>query len=64
MIEPIYFDVARIDSEGRLKETKDKIAGWLEDAKRRRPVILVLDGLDSLLGPEHEVSQLALPHVE
>jgi hypothetical protein len=59
-------DVARIDSEGRLKETKDKITGWSEDAKRKRPAVLVLDGLDSLLGPEHEVSQTRLvrPHVQ
>jgi SpoVK/Ycf46/Vps4 family AAA+-type ATPase len=54
----IYEDVARIDSEGRLKETKAKIEELLENAQRRKPAVLILDGLDSLLGPEHEVSQL------
>jgi hypothetical protein len=54
-------DVARLDSDGRLKETKDKITKWLEDAKRKRPAVLVLDELDSLLRPEHEVSQTQLP---
>jgi hypothetical protein len=54
----IYEDVARIDSEGRLKETKSKIEELLENAQRKKPAVLVLDGMDSLLGPEHEVSQL------
>jgi SpoVK/Ycf46/Vps4 family AAA+-type ATPase len=54
----IYEDVARIDSEGRLKETKSKIEELLENAQRKNPAVLILDGLDSLLGPEHEVSQL------
>jgi SpoVK/Ycf46/Vps4 family AAA+-type ATPase len=54
----IYEDVARIDSEGRLKETKSKIEELLATAQRRKPAVLILDGLDSLLGPEHEVSQL------
>lgn len=54
----IYEDVARIDSEGRLKETKSKIEQLLANAQSRKPAVLILDGLDSLLGPEHEVSQL------
>ena len=56
----IYEDVARIDSEGRLKETKSKIEELLATTQRRKPAVLILDGLDSLLGPEHEVSQLGL----
>jgi hypothetical protein len=59
MSEMIYEDVARIDSEGRLKETKSKIEELLVNAQRRKPAVLILDGLDSLLGPEHEVSQLS-----
>jgi hypothetical protein len=40
---------------------KAKIEGWLEDAKRKRPALLILDGLDSLLAPEHEVCRY--PHL-
>lgn len=56
--ETIYHDVARLDGEGRVKELKAKIEAWFEGARKRRPALLVLDGLDSLLSPEHEVSQL------
>lgn len=55
----IYEDVSRIDGEGRLKETKAKIEELIANAQRRKPAVLILDGLDSLLGPEHEVSQLS-----
>jgi hypothetical protein len=43
-----------------LKETKEHIEGWMDDARERRPALLILDGLDNLLGPEHEVSSAAL----
>lgn len=49
-----------MDSEGRLGEIKATLEGWLNDARERKPALLVLDGLDHLLGPENEVSPLYL----
>ncbi len=54
----IYEDVGRIDIDSRMSATKEKMTGWLEEATRRRPSLLILDGLDSLLRPEHEVCLL------
>jgi hypothetical protein len=48
-------DVGRVDPEGRISATKTQMSEWLEDASRRQPSLLVLDGLDSLLVPENEV---------
>ncbi len=57
-IEPLYFDVGRIDSEGRISALKDQMNGWLEEATRRIPTLLILDNLDTLLSPENEVRDL------
>lgn len=55
-IEEIYIDVARLDAERRVDKVKEEINSWLEQAKGKTPCLLVLDGLDSLIGPENEVS--------
>jgi peroxin-1 len=57
LAEVVYEDVARMDAEGKLGEIKEKMTGWFETASRRTPCVLVLDGLDVLLGPENEVSR-------
>lgn len=51
----LYHDVGRIDADARLSGTKERMTGWVEEATRRRPCVLILDGMDSLLSPEHEV---------
>jgi hypothetical protein len=55
-IEAIYIDVARLDAERRVDKVKEETNSWLEQAKGKVPCLLVLDGLDSLVGPENEVS--------
>lgn len=50
-----YQDVGRMDSDSRLSATKEKMTDLAEEAKRRQPCLLILDGLDSLIRPEHEV---------
>jgi hypothetical protein len=54
----IYEDVARVDAEGKLGDIKQCMLEWMERAKRRSPCLLILDGLDFLLGPENEVRVL------
>lgn len=55
-LETVYIDVARLDGEARLKDTKEKMDAWITDATQRRPCLLILDGLDTLLSAENEVS--------
>ena len=55
-VEVLYEDVGRVNAEGRLPDLKATVQRWIDDAKDRRPAILVLDGLDTLLCPENEVS--------
>lgn len=54
--EIIYEDAGRVSPEGRLPVVKETIQGWLDDARIRKPAVLVMDDLDTLLGPENEVS--------
>ena len=49
-------DVARLDGDERITKVKESMADWIEDAKRRAPTLLILDGIDTLLPPENEVS--------
>ena len=51
-----YQDVGRIELDARVSHTKEKMTAWVEEATRRRPCLLILDALDTLLSPEHEVS--------
>ena len=45
--------------EGRLSELKATVQGWCDKVTERRPALLVLDGLDTALCPENEVSALS-----
>ncbi|ORX40268.1 P-loop containing nucleoside triphosphate hydrolase protein [Kockovaella imperatae] len=56
LAEPIYHDVTTLDLDGRTSELKDKLIQIFEDATRRRPVLLVFDGLDHLLHPQNELN--------
>ena len=56
--EIVYEDVGRVNAEGRLSDLKATLQGWIDNAKARRPAVLILDGLDTLLCPENEVSPL------
>lgn len=56
--EELYIDVARVDAEGRVEKMKEEMSHWLEEAVKKAPCLLVLDGLDTLLAPENEVCQL------
>ena len=65
LAEVAYHDIARLDDEIRLKDLKLKLEEWVETARQRKPCVLVLDNLDSLISPENEVrlpplSQLSL----
>ena len=53
----IYEDVARIDSEGRIGTIKEKMSAWVEQGSEKAPALLILDGIDTLLPPEDEVSR-------
>lgn len=57
--EVLYQDVARNDVEGRVGNTRELMTGWVEEAKRRRPCLLILDGLDVMLRQENEVKELS-----
>ncbi|KAI9631847.1 putative peroxisome biosynthesis protein PAS1 [Dioszegia hungarica] len=63
MAEEIYIDVARLDAERRVDKVKEEINSWLEQAKGKTPCLLVLDGLDSLIGPENELSSSSDPQI-
>ena len=54
----MYEDMSRVDVDARISITKEKMSAWKEEATRRRPCVLILDGLDSLLAPEREVCPL------
>lgn len=43
--------------EGRIKEVKEEMTGWFEQGKVKAPCLLLLDGLDTLVAPENEVSK-------
>jgi peroxin-1 len=58
--EVIYEDVGRIEPEGRITTIKEKMASWTGQAEEKSPCLLILDGLDMLLPPENEASQLGV----
>ena len=55
--EIIYEDVTKLDAEDRSRDVRKKMSEWVEDAKKRRPCLLIIDGLDSVLHPESEVGR-------
>lgn len=44
--------------DGRLSDLKATVQGWYDQVRERRPAILVLDGLDTVLSVENEVSTI------
>ncbi|CAD6586363.1 MAG: Peroxisome biosynthesis protein pex1 [Tremellales sp. Tagirdzhanova-0007] len=56
-----YQDVGRIELDARVSHTKEKMTAWVEEATRRRPCLLILDALDTLLSPEHELTPSSNP---
>lgn len=54
--EVIYVDVGRVDGDGRITKIKETMSSWHEDLQKRGPALLILDGIDTLLPPENEVS--------
>lgn len=36
------------------------MSAWVEDAEKKSPCLIVLDGLDTLLPPENEVSRSSI----
>ncbi|WWD18315.1 hypothetical protein CI109_102765 [Kwoniella shandongensis] len=63
LAEVIYEDVGKIDPETRLTTIKETMEGWLERATVKSPCILILDGLDSLIAPETELTSSANPKI-
>ncbi|EIW73576.1 hypothetical protein TREMEDRAFT_67430 [Tremella mesenterica DSM 1558] len=61
LAETHYVDVRSIQADGRLSAIKDQMRSWVEEAKKRRPCLLVLDNLDSLLTPETELNSSNTP---
>lgn len=55
LLETLHVQVNRLPRDTRLSGLKERMEGWLADAKLRRPCLLVLDDLDIMLGPESEV---------
>lgn len=55
LIETMFEDVSRIETEGRIGAVKDRISGLLEQAASKQPCLLILDNLHMLLGPDDEV---------
>ncbi|KAK4686120.1 peroxin-1, partial [Tremellales sp. Uapishka_1] len=53
--EVMYEDVARVDPEAKVSSIKAIMDSWIEEATRRKPCLLILDGLDTLLRAENEV---------
>ena len=51
----IYEDIARINGDARISVIKEKMSECVEGASKKRPCILILDNLDTLLPPENEV---------
>jgi peroxin-1 len=45
-----------MDPDARVKQVKEEMSKWIEEASARRPCVLILDNLELLLGPENEVS--------
>jgi peroxin-1 len=39
-----------------VEKTKEAMSDWMAEARKKVPCLLILDGLDSLLAPENEVS--------
>ena len=44
-----------MDNEGRIGTIKEKMSFWVEEAGKKSPCLLILDGIDTLLPPENEV---------
>ncbi|RXK38546.1 hypothetical protein M231_04178 [Tremella mesenterica] len=61
LAETHYIDVRSIQADGRLSAIKDQMRSWVEEAKKKRPCLLVLDNLDSLLTPETELNSSNTP---
>ncbi|ORY27869.1 P-loop containing nucleoside triphosphate hydrolase protein [Naematelia encephala] len=59
----LYEDVTRLDPDARISTTKEQMTSWLEEASRRRPCLLILDGLDSLLLVENELTPSQHPAI-
>lgn len=52
-----------MDPDSRVKQTKEEMSKWIEDAERRRPCIIILDNLDLLLSPENENTASSNPAI-
>jgi peroxin-1 len=51
----MHVQVNRLPRDARLGSLKERFRDWLDEAKLRRPCVLLLDDLDTMLGPESEV---------
>lgn len=54
----MHVQINRLSRDMRLAALKERMKGWFDEARSRRPCVLVLDDLDVMLGPESEVSSI------